>query len=138
MNAIAADRAGPTAARDRKVVVGWALSGLAIAALTLDAGGKLIAPQIMITNSPPLGLPADPGLYRLIGAILAVSAVLYTWPRTAFLGAALLTGFLGGAVAVNLRAEMPLITNTLFGVYLGLLVWVGLYLRDPRLRAVFS
>jgi len=72
----------------------------------------------------------------MIGAILAVCTALYAWPRTALLGAVLLTSFLGGAVAVNVRAEMPLATNTLFGIYLGAMVWAGLWLRDPRVCAL--
>ncbi len=125
-----------TAATARTVWAGRALSGLAVLFLAVDAGGKLIAPDLMIAHSPPLGLPADPGLYRMIGAILAVCTALYALPRTALLGAVLLTGFLGGAVAMNVRAEMPLVTNTLFGIYLGAMVWGGLLLRDPRVRAL--
>lgn len=117
---------------------GRVLSGLAILALSMDEGAKLVVPSLMIANSPPLGLPADPDFYRLIGGILAVCIALYALPRTAYLGAVLLTGFLGGAVAVNVRAEMPLFSNTLFGVYVGLLVWGGLWLRDPRVRALLS
>jgi hypothetical protein len=115
---------------------GRILSGLAILALGMDAAFKLAAPQLMIDNSPPLGLAPDPGLYRTIGTILLVSVVLYAWPRTAFLGALLITAFLGGAVAVNLRAGMPLFSNTLFGVYIGLIAWAGLWLRDPRVRGL--
>ncbi len=115
---------------------GRVLSGLAILALGMDAAFKLAAPQLMIDNSPPLGLAPDPGLYRTIGTILLVSVALYVWPRTAFLGALLITAFLGGAVAVNLRAGMPLFSNTLFGVYIGLIAWAGLWLRDPRVRAL--
>jgi ABC-type cobalamin transport system permease subunit len=59
---------------------------------------------------------------------------LYAIPRTAVLGAIMLTGFLGGAVAVKLRAGDPLLTHVLFGVYAGAFVWCGLYLRDARLR----
>ena len=92
----------------------------------------------MIATSPPTGLAADIGFYRLLGTILAVSVALYAWPRTAFLGAILLTGYLGGAIATNLRVFMPLFTFTLVGFYLGLLVWGGLWLRDARLRALFS
>lgn len=120
------------------VWAGRALSGLAFLFLAVDAGGKLIAPAAMIAHSPPLGLPADPALYRMIGGILAICTALYAWPRTALLGAILLTGFLGGAVAVNVRAEMPLLTNTLFGIYLGAIVWGGLSLRDPRVRVLLS
>lgn len=126
----------PVQRADRTVIAGRALSGLVILFLAADAIGKLVAPATMIAYSPPLGLPADPGLYRLLGTILAVCTVLYAWPRTAFIGAVLLTGYLGGAIAVNVRAEMPLLSNTLFGVYLGLFVWAGLYLRNARLRAV--
>ncbi|MGN6268969.1 MAG: DoxX family protein [Sphingomonas sp.] len=128
--------AAPARRADRQVVVGRVLSGLVILFLAADALGKLVAPATMIAHSPPLGFPADPGLYRLLGAILAACTALYAVPRTAFVGAVLLTGYLGGAIAVNVRAEMPLISNTLFGVYLGLFVWAGLYLRSARLRAV--
>lgn len=117
----------------------WAgriLTGLVILFLGLDAGGKLIAPAAMIAHSPPLGLPADLGFYRLLGAILAIGTALYAWPRTAFLGAILLTGYLGGAVATHLRVGSPLFGYTLFGVYLGIMLWCGLWLRDSRLRAL--
>ena len=120
-----------------KTRTGWALTGLAVAFFAMDAGGKLIAPEVMIANSPPLGIPADPTFYRELGAILAVCTVLYMWPRTAVLGAVLLTGYLGGAIASHLRVGSPLLSHTLFGVYLGLFVWGGLWLREPRLRAIF-
>lgn len=120
----------------KTVWTGRILSGLAILALGADAIFKLAMPQQMINYSPPLGLAPDPSLYRTIGTILLVGVVLYAWPRTAFLGALLITAFLGGAVAVNLRADMPLFSNTLFGVYIGLVAWAGLWLRDPRIRAL--
>ena len=120
-----------------KFRTGWALSGLAIAFLSLDAGGKLLAPEMMIANSPPLGIPPDPSFYRELGLVLTVCTAFYAWPRTAFLGAVLLTGYLGGAVATQLRAGSPLLSHTLFGVYLGLFVWGGLWLREPRLRSLF-
>ena len=115
---------------------GRALSGLAILFLAMDAGGKLIAPEMMIANSPPIGLPQDVGLYRALGAILAIATLLYAVPRTAFLGAILLTGYLGGAIAMHVRVGSPLFSHTLFGAYLGLFAWAGLWLRDPRLRAL--
>jgi len=115
---------------------GLVLSGLATLFFLMDAGGKLVAPGMMIANTPPLGLPADVGLYRLLGAILAACTALYVWPRTALLGAVLLTGFLGGAIAVNLRAQMPLFANTLFGVYVGAMAWAGLVLRRPQLLSL--
>lgn len=116
---------------------GWALSGLSILFLGADAAGKLFAPEAMIANSPALGIPADPSFYRELGAILAICTALYAWPRTAILGAVLLTGYLGGAVATHLRVGSPLLSFTLFGVYLGVLVWGGIWLREPRLRALF-
>ena len=119
------------------VRAGWALSGLALAFFAMDAGGKLLAPELMIANSPPLGIPADPGFYRELGLILAVCTLLYAFPRTAFLGAVLLTGYLCGAIASHLRVGSPLFSHTLFGIYLGLFVWGGLWLREPRLRAIF-
>lgn len=128
----------PADAPRRWIRAGRVLSGLAILAFAMDAGGKLFAPELMIANSPPLGLPADSGFYRLIGAILAVCTVLYAWPRTAVLGAVLLTGYLGGAVLAHLRVDSPLFTFTLVGVYLGAIVWAGLWLRDARVRALLS
>lgn len=124
--------------RDKKVTAGRIISGLIVLALALDAGGKLLFPATMIENTPPLGLQADVGLYRLLGAILAACLGLYVWRRTSLIGAVLLTGYLGGAIAINLRAGMPLFSNTLFGAYLGVLVWGGLILRDPRLRTLIG
>jgi hypothetical protein len=63
--------------------------------------------------------------------------VLYVFPRTSILGAVLVTGYLGGAVATHLRVGSPLFSHVLFGVYVGLMAWGGLWLREPRLRAVF-
>jgi hypothetical protein len=120
--------------RDR--IIGWVLSGLVLLFLAMDAGGKLIAPAMMIANSPPLGIPAETGLYQQLGLILAVCAVLYAVPRTAVLGAILLTGYLGGAVAMQWRVGNPLFSHTLFGVYLGVIAWGGLWFRDPRVRAL--
>ena len=117
--------------------VGRVLSSLAIIFLAADAAGKLLAPEMMIANSPPLGLPAEPGFHRLLGGILAICILLYAWPRSAILGAVLITGFLGGAIATHIRIASPLFSHTLFGVYIGLFVWVGLWLRNTKLRALF-
>lgn len=114
--------------------IGIGLSVVVIAMLALDAAGKLFAPEMMIANSPPLGLPEEPGFHRMLGAILAVCVALYAIPRTSVLGAILLTGYLGGAIATHLRLGSPLFSHTLFGVYLGLFVWGGLWLRNTRLR----
>jgi hypothetical protein len=117
--------------------IGWALSGLAIVFLGTDAGAKLLVPAMMAAYTPPpLRIPTDPNFYRLLGSILAICTALYAIPRTALLGALLLTAYLGGAVATHLAAGSPLVSNTLFGVYLGVVVWGGLYLREPALRAL--
>jgi hypothetical protein len=119
------------------VKAGWALSGLAILFLGTDAGAKILVPAMMAAYTPPqLRIPTDPCFYRLLGSILAICTALYAIPRTAVLGAVLLTAYLGGAVATHLAAGSPLVSSTLFGVYLGLAVWGGLYLREPRLRAL--
>ena len=138
MSAITMSGSGPAQApRDTRRLIGLGLSGLTVAFLAADAAGKLLAPELMIANSPPLGLPADPAFYRLLGGILAICTALYALPRTAVLGAVLLTGYLGGAVATHLRVGSPLLGFTLFGVYLGTVTWAGLWLREPRLRALF-
>lgn len=102
--------------------------------------GASIAPKLLMTdmvveqNMTPLGWP---GKYLpLIAAIELGCVILYVIPRTSLLGAMLMTGLLGGAIATNLRVENPLFSHTLFGVYLGLFMWGGLWLRDASLRAV--
>ncbi len=118
---------------------GWVVSGLAAAMLLLDGGMKLVATDMMIASTPPqLQLPADPGFYRMIGAILCAATILYLVPRTAIIGAILLTGYLGGAIASHARVDSPLFSHTLFGLYLGIAVWAGLWLRLPRLRALLT
>jgi DoxX-like protein len=115
--------------------VGWAMSGLVIAFLLMDAGMKLLALPVVLQAQANLGFEGE-DMARLLGAILLVCTVLYAAPRTAVLGAIILTGYLGGAVAVKLRIGDPLFTNVLFGVYVGVLVWGGIYLRDARLREI--
>jgi DoxX-like protein len=113
---------------------GWVLSGLVLLFLLFDAFGKLILMPQVIEATQQIGYPED--LLRPLGIIILLCAALYAIPRTAVLGAILLTGFLGGAVASHLRLEDPLFTHVLFGVYVGVLAWGGLYLRDERLRAL--
>jgi hypothetical protein len=114
---------------------GWVLSGLAIAFLVMDSVMKLLALPVVLRASGEIGFVGE-GMARELGVILLVCTVLYAVPATAVLGAVLLTGYLGGAVAAHLRMHDPLLTHVLSGVYGGLLVWGGLYLRDPRLRAI--
>jgi hypothetical protein len=116
--------------------IGIGLTGLIGLLMALDAGGKLFAPAMMIANSPSLGLPATEAFYRSLGAVLAVCTALYLIPRTALLGAILLTGYLGGAVLAHARVGSPLFSHMLFGVYLGVIVWAALWCRFPALRAL--
>ena len=116
---------------------GYALSGLVIAFMAMDGGMKLVPLDVVLQASADLGLPATAGFARLLGLIGLVFTTLYAWPRTSLLGAVLLTTYMGGTVITHLRVGSPLFTHVLFGVYLALFAWAGLYLRDPRLRAVF-
>jgi DoxX-like family len=121
--------------RDAKFWAGWVLCGIVTAFLLMDAIMKLLAMPVVLETSGPLGFPgADTA--RGLGAVLLVCTVLYAAPQTAALGAILLTGYLGGAVATHVRVGSPLFTHVLFGVYLGVFLWLGLYLRDARLRAL--
>lgn len=118
----------------------WAgriLSGVSILFFAMDGVFKVVMPQKMIEMSPPsMGWPADTGLYILLGSLLLISTALYAYRRTSVLGAILLTGYLGGAVATHLRVYDPVFSHTLFGVYLGVAAWGGLWFRNPRLRAL--
>ena len=108
------------------------LSGIAILFLLFDSFGKLVkAPQV-IEGTIKLGYPESSIVP--IGIILLVCVILYAIPRTAVLGAILLTGYLGGAVATNLRIGAPLLLYILFPIYVAGFVWGGLYLREDRLR----
>jgi hypothetical protein len=115
---------------------GTAMSGLVILFLLFDGGIKLVPLEIVTQTSGEIGLPTDASFARLLGILTLIGVALYTVPRTAVLGAILLTGYMGGAIATHLRIDSPLFSHTLFGVYLGLLIWGGLYLREPRLRAL--
>lgn len=115
---------------------GRIMSGLAVLFLLFDGGIKLVPLEIVITTSKELGLPATDSFARFLGVVTLVCTALYAWPRTALLGAVLLTGLFGGAIATHLKLDSPLFSHTLFGLYLGILVWGGLWLRDPRVRQV--
>jgi hypothetical protein len=120
----------------KSVWVGRILSGFAIAFCVLDGVMKLIQPQAVIDATRQIDWPVDPVTLAVLGLILLASTALYTFPRTAVLGAILLTGYLGGAVASHARHGDPLLTHDLFGVYLGLFVWGGLWFRDARIRSL--
>jgi hypothetical protein len=115
---------------------GRVMSGLVIAFLIFDGVIKLMALPIVTETMDQLGYGASANLGRGLGVLTLVCAGLYAVPRTSILGAILLTGLLGGAMATHLRVGSPLFTHLLFGLYLGLLAWGGLYLRDERLRSL--
>jgi hypothetical protein len=115
---------------------GRALSGVIVLFMIFDGVIKLPPLDIVTQTMVPLGWPADPNVARMLGIIGLISTALYALPRTAVLGAILLTAYMGGAIATNLRVDNPLFSHTLFGVYLGIILWGGLYLRDPRVRAL--
>lgn len=120
----------------------WARRGgivlTAVAALffLMDAGMKLVGPPIVLHTNGDLGFPATSGFARGLGALLLACTLLHLFPAASVFGAILLTGYLGGAVAAHVRVGNPLFSHVLFGVYLGVLLWGGLYLRDPALRAL--
>lgn len=113
---------------------GRLITGIVVLFLVLDSGMKLLQMPQVREAMAPLGYPAELGL--VIGVIEAICLVLYVVPQTAVLGAILLTGLLGGSAAAHLRVGDPLLTHVLFGVYVGILAWGGLYLRDERLRSL--
>jgi hypothetical protein len=115
---------------------GRAMSAIVILFLVFDATIKLIPIQPVIDTMVALGYPGTAAIARVLGVVTLVCVALYAWPRTAVLGAILMTGLLGGAIATHLRVGSPIFSHLLFGLYLGLLAWGGLYLRDTRLRTL--
>jgi hypothetical protein len=126
----------PAATTSRKRV--WAsriISGLAVAFLAFDTVIKLVHAQPAVEGTVQLGYPASALL--VIGLLEALCLLAYLIPRTAVIGAVLWTGYLGGAIATHLRLDNPLFSHTLFPIYVALLLWGGLYLRDGRVHALF-
>ena len=117
---------------------GRILSIVAVLFLVMDGAIKLVPIQPVTDSLRELGYPATDSLARFIGIVTLVGTGLYAWPRTALLGAVLLTGLMGGAIASHLRLDHPLFSHTLFGVWLGLFLWIGLWLRDERVRRVMQ
>lgn len=118
---------------------GRVLSGLAVLFLVFDGVMKFFMDKL-----PPEALEAGAALQwpiermPLVGTILLICVLLYVIPRTSVLGAILLTGYLGGAVASHVRVSNPLFSHTLFPIYVAIFVWLGLYLRDQRVKAIIS
>ncbi|HKV34730.1 MAG TPA: DoxX family protein [Pyrinomonadaceae bacterium] len=112
----------------------WAariISGLVALFLLMDGGMKLVKPAFVVEETMRLGYPER--VIVPIGVVLIVCTILYLIPKTAVLGAILLTAYLGGAVATHVRAEEP-VFSIVFAIVFGVLLWLGLYLRNPTLR----
>ena len=116
--------------------ISYVMSGLVIAFMVFDGGIKLVPLDVVMESTDELGYPATAPLARGLGLLGLFCTALYAYPRTSVLGAILLTAYMGGTFASHLRIGNPIFTHMLFGVYLALLAWGGLYLRDPRLRAL--
>jgi hypothetical protein len=114
----------------RALWTGWILTSLAALFLAMDTVVKLLSLRPAVEGTTQLGYPA--GAVSTIGLIQAACLIAYLVPRTNILGAVLLTGYLGGAVATHVRVGSPLFTHTLFPIYIAVLVWGGLWLRDRR------
>ena len=111
---------------------GRVLTGIAALFLAFDAALKLTTSPEAVAATAELGWSVRH--MPTLALIEAVCLVLYLVPRTAVLGAVLWTGYLGGAIATHLRLDNPLLSHTLFPVYVAALLWGGLYLRDARVR----
>jgi hypothetical protein len=115
---------------------GQGLAGIVALLLLIDAFLKLLQLPVVLETISDIGWPTSSVVP--LGVILLVSTILYILPRTAVLGAILLTAYLGGAVATHARIGSPIFTHTLFGVYVGALLWLGLVFRNPILRRAFG
>ncbi|WP_284620159.1 DoxX family protein [Aquabacterium humicola] len=133
LSATAAIDAAPARLRRR---IGIGLSALATLFFLLDAAGKLFRLAPVMQGTVDIGWPATAVVP--LGLLLLIGAVLHAVPRTAVLGAIYLTGFLGGAIATHYRIGSPLFSHVLFGVYVALVMWGGLVLRQPRLLQVLT
>ena len=117
-----------------KLWAGRIVSVLPVLFLLIDGVMKLVKPAVVVEGTVKLGYSET--VIVPLGIVLLACTILYVIPGSSVLGAILLTGYLGGAVAANVRVGDPLFTHVLFPVYLGVMIWLGLYLRDERLRAL--
>ena len=124
----------PVRTSSRARLAGRILSSIAIAFLTFDVAIKLIPNKMALEGTVSLGWQAHH--VPIIGTLGLICLVLYVIPRTAPIGAILWTGYFGGAIATHLRIDNPLFSHILFPTYVAALIWGGLYLRDPRVRAL--
>jgi len=118
----------------RSVIAGRVLTAIVAILLAMDAGIKLVLAKPAVEGSAALGFA--PQQVFVIGVIAVICLVLYLIPRTAPIGAVLWTGYFGGAIVTHFRLGNPLLTHVLSPIYVSILIWGSLYLRDPRVRAV--
>lgn len=124
-------RATPATPTMRRI--GLVASTLAVLFLLGDAGAELFAIPPVLAGAAHIGFPATPALWQLIGAILLAATVLYAIPRTAFIGAVIVTGYLGGAICSHVRLGEDILAPTIVSLVVAVLMWAGLALRDQRL-----
>lgn len=118
------------------MIAGWVLTGLfALFMLGASIAPKLAGADVAADTMRQLGWPD--GYVLMIGLIELGCVLLYLYRRTSVLGAVLMMGVLGGAMATQIRVGNPLFSHVLFSIYLGLFMWGGLWLRDPALRSLF-
>ena len=111
-------------------------SGLVALVFAADAASQLLAIPPVLGAAGHIGYPADPALWRAIGAVLALATAMYAWRRTSVLGALLLTGYLGGAIASHVRVGSDIVGPLVISLVLAALAWGGLALRDNRARSL--
>jgi len=117
-----------------RVWTGRIMAGIVILFMLMDSIFKFVANEAVIEGTTSLGYQ----LHHLpiMGTLGLLSIILYILPRTEVLGAILLTGYFGGAIATHVRLDNPLFTHVLFTVYLGILAWGALFLKNEKLRDV--
>jgi hypothetical protein len=130
------DNTGGVMSEQARIWTGRILSGIAVLFLTFDAAIKVSASSMAVNGTAELGYPT--GVVVPLGLLQLALLAIYLTPRIAPLGAVLWTGYLGGAIATHVRLENPLFTHILFPIYVAALVWGGLWLRDARVRTLFS
>jgi hypothetical protein len=120
----------------KMVLSGRIISALPVLFLLWDSAGKLMKLGFVAEAFDRIGYPVSTA--RGIGLLELACVAVYLIPRTSYLGAVLLTGFLGGATAIHVRVGDPFFSHTFFPTYVGLMVWCGLFLRDARLQALVT
>jgi hypothetical protein len=127
-------QAPETMVLDRALWAGRTMSACVVAALATDGAIQLFAPAQIASMLQETGFAMD--LTRVVGPVILACAILYAFPATAVLGAILVTGFLGGAISAHVRIGELGSPPQVISLLLGAMTWGGLYLRDPRIRAV--